>query len=118
MALQLMSEKVHHWSSGTQIGKCFRTFNEVHAKRVLNGRSIVLVLSDGLDTRESEMLVQQLNLIKRRTKKLIWLNPLKGMEGYQPIARGMNAAMPEIDVFQSAHSLDNLLELEKFLAHV
>jgi uncharacterized protein len=49
---------------------------------------------------------------------LIWLNPLKGMTGYQPLARGMNAALPEIDVFRSAHSLDSILELENFLADV
>lgn len=117
-ALSMMSAKVHHWSSGTQIGESLRTFNEVHAKRVLNGRSMTIILSDGLDTGEPEVLAQQLNLIKRRTNKLIWLNPLKGMKGYEPTARGMNAALPEIDIFKSAHNLDSLLELENYLAHV
>ena len=118
MALQQLSSKVHHWSSGTQIGESLRIFNEVHAKRVLNGRSMTIVLSDGLDTGEPELLAQQLSIIKRRTRKLIWLNPLKGMQGYEPTARGMSAALPEVDIFKSAHSLDSLLELENFLANV
>ena len=118
MALQQLSSKVHHWSSGTQIGESLRIFNEVHAKRVLNGRSMTIMLSDGLDTGEPELLAQQLSIIKRRTRKLIWLNPLKGMQGYEPTARGMSAALPEVDIFKSAHSLDSLLELENFLANV
>ena len=118
IALQQLSTKVHHWSSGTQIGESLRIFNEVHAKRVLNGRSMTIVLSDGLDTGEPELLAQQLAIIKRRTRKLVWLNPLKGMQGYEPTARGMSAALPEVDIFKSAHSLDSLLELENFLANV
>ena len=117
-ALALMSAKVHHWSSGTQIGECLRHFNDHYAKRALSGRSMTIVLSDGLDTGEPQLLAQQLGLIKRRSKKLIWLNPLKGMEGYEPTARGMKAALPQVDLFKSAHNLDSLLELENFLAHV
>ena len=60
----------------------------------------------------------QLKKIKLRTRQLIWLNPLKGMRGYEPIQKGMSAALPELDVFRSAHNLDSLLELEKFLLHV
>ena len=79
---------------------------------------MTIMLSDGLDTGEPELLAQQLSIIKRRTRKLIWLNPLKGMQGYEPTARGMSAALPEVDIFKSAHSLDSLLELENFLANV
>ena len=77
-----------------------------------------LFLSDGLDTGETDLLTSELGKIKRRTRKLIWLNPLKGMKGYQPIQKGMNAVLPEIDVFNSAHNLDSLLELENYLWHV
>lgn len=118
MALSRMSAQVHHWSSGTQIGECLKQFNERYAKRALYGRSITIVLSDGLDTGDPQLLVQQLGLIKRRTKKLVWLNPLKGMKGYAPTAKGMSAALPELDIFQSAHNLNSLLALENFLAHV
>ncbi len=116
--LDLLSSNTDNWSSGTKIGECLQGFNETFAKRALHGRSMTIVLSDGLDTGEPELLANELNKIKRRTRKLIWLNPLKGMDGYQPLARGMKAALPEIDVFRSAHSLDSILELEKYLADV
>jgi uncharacterized protein len=116
--LTVLSSNTDHWSSGTKIGDCLKTFNDDFCKRALQGRSMTIVLSDGLDTGEPELLAQELKKIKRRTRKLIWLNPLKGMTGYQPLARGMNAALPEIDVFRSAHSLDSILELENFLADV
>lgn len=116
--LTVLSMKANNWSSGTQIGDCFRTFNEQYAKQVLTGRSTTIILSDGLDTGEPEDLATELNKIKRRTRKLIWLNPLKGMQGYEPIQRGMAAALPELDVFQSAHNLNSLLELERYLEEV
>ena len=116
--LSHLSIEADNWSSGTKIGSCLHSFNETHAKRTLNRRSMTLILSDGLDTGEPELLTKELSQIKRRTRKLIWLNPLKGIEGYQPLARGMKAALPEIDLFRSAHSLDSLLELEKYLADV
>lgn len=116
--LSVLSAKANNWSSGTQIGKCFKDFNEQFAKQVLVGQSTLIVLSDGLDTGDPEELGLELAKMKRRTRRLIWLNPLKGMKGYQPLARGMAAAMPEIDVFRSAHNLDSLLELENYLSHV
>ncbi|MEM7512003.1 MAG: VWA domain-containing protein, partial [Bacteroidota bacterium] len=82
------------------------------------GQSTVVILSDGLDTGKPEMLAEELNKIRLRTSKVIWLNPLKGMEGYAPTARGMEAALPHLDVFQSAHNLDSLLELEQLLINV
>lgn len=116
--LQVLSIQANNWSSGTEIGACLRTFNEKYAKQVLSGRSTTLVLSDGLETGEPEVLASELGKIKRRTRRLIWLNPLKGMKGYEPIQRGMSAALPELDVFQSAHNLDSLLELENYLGEV
>jgi uncharacterized protein len=64
------------------------------------------------------MLSRELQKIKRRSKKLIWLNPLKGMKGYEPTARGMKEAMPSIDEFYSAHNLQSLLALENILTDV
>ena len=116
--LKVLTASVHNWSSGTQIGGCLKTFNDQYAKRVLSGKSTTIVLSDGLDTGEPGLLTTELNKIKRRTRRLIWLNPLKGMQGYEPTAKGMSAALPELDVFQSAHNLDSLLELEKYLSYV
>ena len=117
-AMLQMSAHVDSWSSGTKIGKCLMDFNDIYAKRVLNGRSITIVLSDGLDTGEPELLREELQKIKLRTSKVIWLNPLKGTDGYQPLAKGMKAALPEVDTFRSAHNLESLLELEKILINV
>lgn len=117
-ALQILSENLDHWSSGTRIGACFRTFNEQYAKRVLTRNSMVIILSDGLETGDPEELATELAKIQRRTRKLIWLNPLKGMSGYEPTQRGMSAALPMVDVFHSAHNLESLLELEQYLIHV
>jgi len=116
--LSLLSSHTDNWSSGTKIGDCLKTFNGTFSKRTLQGRSMTIVLSDGLDTGEPELLAKELHKIKRRTRKLIWLNPLKGTTGYQPLARGMSAALPEIDVFRSAHNLDSILELENYLTDV
>ncbi|MEL7004141.1 MAG: VWA domain-containing protein, partial [Bacteroidota bacterium] len=116
--LHLMGQNTDNWSSGTNIGACLFDFNEQYARRALNGKSMTIILSDGLDTGEPEVLSEQLHKIKMRTNKLVWLNPLKGMEGYQPLAKGMKAALPEINTFESAHNLDSLLKLEKILAYV
>lgn len=118
LILGALSLNAHNWSSGTKIGECLKVFNDKFAKRILNGHSITVVLSDGLDTGEPELLAQELQKINLRTRKMIWLNPLKGSKGYAPTARGMSAALPEVDVFRSAHNLDSILELENFLWHV
>jgi len=116
--LETMSKKVNNWSSGTRIGACFNTFNEEYAKYILNGKSTVIILSDGLDTGQPEVLSTALHRMKLRTKKIVWLNPLKGMKGYLPVQKGMRAALTEIDILRSAHSLNSLLELEELLVQV
>jgi uncharacterized protein with von Willebrand factor type A (vWA) domain len=116
--LQVLSLKANNWSSGTRIGECFKRFNDNYSKKVLNGSSTVIVLSDGLDTGSTEILSEELKKIHLRTKKLIWLNPLKGMDSYQPIQKGMSAALAEVDIFKSAHNLDSLLELEDYLSNI
>ncbi len=117
MVLQTLSEQADNWSSGTRIGECLQHFNDKYGKRMLNGSPVVLVLSDGLDTGDAAVLGAELRRIQQRSKRLIWLNPLKGMQGYQPLARGMQAALPSIDDFRSAHNLESLLELENLLAN-
>jgi uncharacterized protein with von Willebrand factor type A (vWA) domain len=106
-----------HWSSGTRIGECLQQFNDVFGKRMLNGSPTVLILSDGLDTGDVALLGSALQRIHSRARKTIWLNPLKGMKDYQPLARGMQAALPSVDDFRSAHNLESLLELENLLMH-
>ncbi len=116
-SLQNLSFVAKHWSGGTRIGECLRRFNQKYGKKILSGRSMTIILSDGLDTGDPEVLNQALQKIRGRTKTLVWLNPLKGMEGYEPIQKGMQAALPNLDIFQSAHNLNSLLKLEKIIAH-
>lgn len=107
-SLRLVSQG---WSGGTRIGECLRQFNDGYA-RLLNSRSIVVVVSDGLDTGEPEALAAQLVRIRQRCRRLVWLNPLLGRAGYEPRTRGMQAALPYLDLFAPAHNLQSLQALE------
>ncbi|TAE33004.1 MAG: VWA domain-containing protein [Cytophagales bacterium] len=115
--LDLMNQQANNWSGGTKIGECLEVFYDTYSKRTLNGSPTVIILSDGLETGSPEKLGEQMQRIHRRAKKVVWLNPLKGMTGYEPIARGMAAALPSVDEFKAAHNLNSLLELETILAH-
>ncbi len=103
------------WSGGTRIGDCLRRFNDDYS-RLLNSRSVVIVVSDGLDTGEPEMLAAQLARIRQRCRRLIWLNPLLGRDGYEPRTRGMQAALPYLDLFAPANNLQSLQALEPALS--
>ncbi|MBO0934110.1 vWA domain-containing protein [Fibrella aquatilis] len=115
--LDVLAKQADNWSGGTKIGDCLETYYDQYGKRTLNGSPTVIILSDGLETGSVEKLAGQLQKIQRRAKKVVWLNPLKGMQGYEPTARGMAAALPSVDEFRSAHNLRSLLELETILAH-
>ncbi len=106
------------WAGGTRIGESLRSFNQQFARRLVNRRAVVIVVSDGLDTGPPALLAEQLKAIKQRARRLIWLNPLLGREGYQPLAGGMAAALPLLDVFAPAHSLETLAALEPQLVRV
>jgi uncharacterized protein with von Willebrand factor type A (vWA) domain len=113
--IKALNKKTDLWSGGTKIGACFQTFNNEFSRYISKSNSVVIVVSDGLDTGEPSMLERELQKIKGRSKKIIWLNPLKGTKDYSPIARGMSAALPMIDKFGSAHNLESLMKLEKYL---
>jgi uncharacterized protein with von Willebrand factor type A (vWA) domain len=114
-ALRTLSEMTAAWSGGTRIGGALQEFNKHHASNSLSRTTAFIVLSDGWDTGAPEELAAELKKIKRRVTKLIWLNPLLGLEDYKPITRGISAAMPFIDVFAPAHNLQSLLALEEHL---
>ena len=114
--LDTISKQTDNWSSGTRIGECLHEFTDKYGKLLLNGSPTILILSDGLDTGDPALLSREMIKLHRRARKLIWLNPLKGMKGYTPEARGMKAALPSVDDFRSAHNLESLLELENILA--
>ncbi len=103
---------------GTRIGESLATFNRWHAARVINSRTAVMIVSDGYDTGEPERLGAEMRRLRRRSRRIIWLNPLLGWEGYAPQARGMQAALPYVDLFAPAHDLKSLAALEPYLARI
>ena len=100
------------WSGGTRIGASLQELNARYA-RLWSRDTVFIILSDGWDTGNPEVLAAELRGIKDRVRKVVWLNPLLGLPDYKPLTRGMAAALPYVDVFASAHSLKSLLELEK-----
>jgi uncharacterized protein len=115
--LSIISEQAENWSGGTRIGTCLQTFNEKYGRQLLNGSPTIIILSDGLDTGSPAMITDELKKMHRRSRRIVWLNPLKGTNAYAPTASGMQAALPEVDDFRSAHNLNSLLELENMIAY-
>ena len=113
--LEELSETTTGWYGGTKIGGSLKSFNERYRAKLLSRNTAVIILSDGWDTEAPETLVNELRTIKSKVRQLIWLNPLLGLPGYEPVTRGMSAALPYIDVFAPAHNLESLLQLERYL---
>jgi uncharacterized protein with von Willebrand factor type A (vWA) domain len=115
-ALERIAREVPDWSGGTRIGESLKVFNHDWALRMVNQHTIVLIMSDGLDTGDASVLEYEMEQIQRRAARVIWLNPLLGNEDYRPLARGMSAALPHVNLFASAHNLASLQALGKYLA--
>jgi len=113
--LSLMAEG---FGGGTRIGASLRTFNDRHAAQVLNSRSVVIILSDGYDTDEPELLAGELTRLRKRARRIVWLNPLIGWRDYAPAARAMAAALPLIDCFAPAGTLEELAQIETQLSRL
>ena len=113
--LALMAQGI---GGGTRIGESLATFNRWHAKRVINSRTAVMIVSDGYDTGAPELLGGEMRRLRRSCRRIIWLNPLIGWRGYSPQARGMQAALPYVDLFAPAHNLESLAALEPYLARI
>jgi uncharacterized protein with von Willebrand factor type A (vWA) domain len=114
-ALQALSQRPAGWSGGTSIGGSLREFNQIHRRKLRSSDTLFVILSDGWDTGDARVLAAELGAVKRRVRRIIWLNPLLGLKDYQPITSGMSAALPHIDLFAACHNLESLLALEKHL---
>ena len=107
-------QEVRDWSGGTKIGESLAEFNR-YWSHLVDRRTIVIVLSDGWDTGDPDVLATELLRIKRRAGRVIWLNPLLGNPSYEPLTRGMVAALPLVDHFAAAHNLASLRDLASSL---
>ena len=117
-AIGRMSLMADGFGGGSKIGESLSRFAETYARRFVDGRSVVLILSDGYDTSTPYHIEQALARLSKRGCRIIWLNPLKGWKDYQPIATGMAAAMPYLDLFQPANTLADLAALEPELTRL
>jgi len=111
LGLDQMAHEVPDWGGGTRMGDSLHAFNRDWARRMLNPRTVVLILSDGIDSGHWSVLEREVSEIERRCARLIWLNPLLGKSDYHPTARGMRASLPHVSLFASAHNLESLRAL-------
>ena len=110
-ALDKISKSVLGWSGGTNIGRSLEIFNRDFAASTVTHRTVVVIISDGWDRGDVGVLERQMQALKRRCGKMIWLNPLLASENYEPLCKGMQAALPYLDLFLSAHNANSLVQL-------
>lgn len=117
-ALDRLSLMAQRAGGGTKIGECLETFNRWHAARVIHSRTCVVIVSDGYETGDARQLGSEMAALARRCRRIVWLNPMMGWDGYQPLAAGMQAAIPHIDLLAPANTLQSLADLEPYLARL
>jgi len=117
-ALQMISREVPDWSGGTRIGYSLHQFNEQHGARLLNRRTVVVIMSDGWDLGARDLLKREMETLSQKAHCIIWLNPLAGDPEYEPLCRGMQTALPYLDYFLPADSLESLKRVGKTLSKV
>jgi uncharacterized protein len=117
-ALERIAEEVPDWSGGTRIGLSLHQFNHGYGERLVNRRTVVIILSDGWDLGGKELLRREMAFLNRKAHTVIWLNPLAGDPDYEPLCRGMQTALPYVDHFLPAHSLQSLKRVGRLLTRV
>jgi uncharacterized protein len=114
-ALRRAGERVVDYGGGTRLGEGLRLFNDEWGQRGMARGAIVVILSDGWDRGDPEVLAEQMTRLHRAAHKVVWVNPLKVTPGYAPLARGMAAALPHVDAFVEGHSLDAMEQLARVI---
>ena len=114
-ALDQLSGTVPDWSGGTKIGVSLEQFVGKYGLKLVDSQTVVLIISDGWDTGEVDLLENNMRFLQKHARNVIWLNPLKGSPGYEPTTRGMQVALPHVDIFASAHNLNSLRKLVRQL---
>lgn len=110
-SISTILNKVPTWGGGTKIGSALQTFNEKFAHKYLDHKSLVLILSDGWDTGEADLMASAMKQLHRKALKVLWLNPLAGSQDWQPEVIGMKAALPYIDALIPFHSTESLRKI-------
>jgi len=117
-ALRDVAEAVVDWSGGTRIGDAIKTFNFVWARRVLRPGAVVLIISDGWDRGDPQLLGREMARLRRSVDRVIWLNPLIASADYAPLTLGLQAALPYVDDFLPAHNFTSLEDLARLLGQL
>ena len=104
-------EQLPDCGAGTQIGACLTRFLHDYGHSLTDAKTFTMILSDGLDAGEPALIEQALQSVRQQCRAIIWLNPLAHLDGYAPVARGMGAALPYIDLFAPAHDLASLSDM-------
>jgi uncharacterized protein len=117
-ALDRLSIMVQGAGGGTRIGASLQAFNRWHAARVIHSRTCVMIVSDGYETGDAAKLGREMAALARRCRRIVWLNPMMGWEGYAPEAAGIKAALPHVDLYAPANTLRSLADLEPYLAEL
>jgi len=112
-ALTAVMDKVHSWSGGTQIGNSLQQFRQAYAHKTLTNKTLTLILSDGWDNGDPELVADNMKFIKNRSLKVLWLNPLAGNSNWKPEVQAMRAALPYLDGLLPFHNLADLEEVVK-----
>jgi uncharacterized protein with von Willebrand factor type A (vWA) domain len=112
-ALREIGRLVRDWDGGTRIGESVKTLLDGWSQRAALRGAVVVLCSDGLERGDPELLRAQMARLRRLAHRLVWVNPLKGSPRYEPLARGMAAALPSVDVFVSGHNLERIEELAR-----
>jgi uncharacterized protein with von Willebrand factor type A (vWA) domain len=115
-ALDRLSIMAQGAGGGTKIGESLQTFNRWHAARVIHSRTCVMMVSDGYETGDAALLGREMAALAKRCRRIVWLNPMMAWPGYAPVAAGIKAALPHIDLYAPANTLKSLTELEPYLA--
>jgi uncharacterized protein len=115
-ALDRLSIMAQGAGGGTKIGESLQTFNRWHAARVIHSRTVVMIVSDGYETGDAALLGREMAALGRRCRRIVWLNPMMAWDGYTPEARGIKAALPHVDLYAPANTLQSLAALEPYLA--
>jgi uncharacterized protein with von Willebrand factor type A (vWA) domain len=115
-ALDRLSILAQGAGGGTRIGESLQTFNRWHAARVIHSRTVVMIVSDGYETGDAALLGREMAALGRRCRRIVWLNPMMAWEGYAPEAAGIKAALPHVDLYAPANTLNSLTALEPYLA--